>query len=117
MLNNIYLLLLIIFFSACNYTTRSGDRVKVKMISGSEIEVERRYSPDDVLLEEATLLDGMRHGSYKRYFPNGSIQDDQYYKSNLLDGVSKKYYKNGNLQKEENYIEGKMIFLFLNYLQ
>lgn len=69
--------------------------------------VEKRYSPQSILMVETPYLNSKPHGLKKEYYSDGSLHRITPIENGYVNGTIKEYYKSGSLYKESPVAKGK----------
>jgi uncharacterized protein len=67
----------------------------------------KRFSNNDILLEEKSYSQGFLHGENKSFFLNGSLANSVSYLKGKKIGLEEAWYENTNKALEQNWIQGK----------
>ena len=115
MRNYLAIVLLLVGISSCNnydFVLRQTDDIviKYKCKHGKDTLNSKKYRFfKDVLISEATIVNGKVQGSVIDYFPNGKIRTLSYTWNSLPHGINKVYSNQGTLLRRSLYIEGKQV--------
>ncbi len=68
----------------------------------------QRFSPENVLIEEAHYLADSLEGERKYFFPNGKVESIEHYKNNKMHGKYQAFYEEGQLKIEQDFVQGAL---------
>lgn len=70
--------------------------------------VEKRYSPENIIVVETPYFNSRPHGLRKEYYSDGKLHRETPIENGYINGVVKEYYKSGRIYKESTVIKGKV---------
>ncbi len=71
-------------------------------------EIKKSYYEDGSIMEESTVLNGLKNGPYKYYYENGQIWAEGEFRKEKMNGKWLHYYEEGNIQSIIKYKNGKL---------
>ncbi|QSE98378.1 toxin-antitoxin system YwqK family antitoxin [Fulvivirga lutea] len=111
--SNLFLLLVALLFSSCDMFESNKKKGGKKIKDG----VVKQYRANNVLKNEITYKDGVRHGVAKTYYEDGTLRQKIDYKMGKKHGEAITYYENGNVYQSTPYVENKIHGIRKKYRQ